>query len=163
MTSQPFGELSPAPAEALSIGKAAATYGLSTSTLRRLIKRKQLKAELRKGEKGQEYYFLASDLEALGYSKPESRAEVVQASRTTLELETSHAELAALRARIELLEAQKEGLSKEAALLRETLAETTENLRKAMDRIPLALPPAPPKKGLRKWISNAMNEGKPST
>jgi excisionase family DNA binding protein len=142
----PMGEL-PAVATGgtLTIAEACALFGVSDSTIRRAIKKGRLVAEHRKTDKGTEYVFTAAALEAAGYRKPAPNAvQVVETSANALALEEARRELAEAKAAAEVAAIRREYLERENARLVADLDEVKENLRKALDRIPVALPPAPP-------------------
>lgn len=160
--SKPLGELTggtvrPAeavgdkPTEALmSIREAAAAFGVSADTVRRLIKAEQrepgkgLRHTSRPSKRGDEYAIAPADLEALGYARPKAAAERVEEARRDLAAEEAARKVAAAETRAEVAALRAQFLEQRTADLEKQLAETSENLRKAIERIPLALPPAPP-------------------
>ena len=137
--------------EGLTITDAASAYGVSVSTLRRLIvgtkKNPTPKVPSVKvpGPKGVEYRIPPGALEALGYRLKETRAaEVVKGARAGLEAESLEARVRELEANLELERALREAATTEAELLRGNL----EDLRAALAKLPPALPPVEPR---RRW------------
>lgn len=159
--SKPLGELTgpqPRPGDAapaggaglVTIREAADLFGISADTVRRLIKAEQRKAGSglaavkRPSKRGDEYALAPADLEALGYKRLIGPAERVEEARRDLVAEEAASKVAAAQARAEVAALRAEFLERENARLSAQLSETSENLRQALARIPLALPPAPP-------------------
>lgn len=142
----PMGEL-PAVATGgnLTIAEACTLFGVSDSTIRRAIKKGRLVADQRKTDKGTEYFFTVAALEAAGYRRQAPNAvQTVEAASASLAVEELRRELTEAKAAAEVAAIRREYLERENARLTSDLDEVKENLRKALDRIPVALPPAPP-------------------
>jgi excisionase family DNA binding protein len=149
---KPLELAAPAP-QWVTIAEASALYGISDSTLRRAIRKGRLKAEQVKTERGPEWRFTMQAVEALGYSRKPAEvvptveavsAAEVKASASALALEEAQRRIADLTTRLEVNTVRGEFLERENARLTADLEDTKANLRKALDRIPLALPPAKP-------------------
>lgn len=123
--------------EGLTITEAATMYGLSVSTIRRLLKAGKVAGAAKVTlTKGAEYRIPRAGLEALGY-----REKVVVARSETIEART-YAQLQELSARVRDLEAtlELERVRREAAEGKaETLAANLEDLRSALSKLPPAL------------------------
>lgn len=137
-------------AEFITIAEASALFGVSDSTLRRAIRKDRLKAQQVKTERGPEWRFTVQAVEALGYRRKPAEvapteeavaAAKVQASASALALEEAQRRIADLSTRLEVNTVRSEYLERENARLVADLEEVKGNLRKALDRIPLALPP----------------------
>jgi predicted transcriptional regulator len=142
----------PAAAEAglMTIREAAEAFGVSPDTIRRAIKAEQkqagtgLKAVKRPSKRGDEYAVAPADLEAMGYTRPKPAGERVEEARRDLVAEENRRKLAEALSRAEVAALRAEYAEKRATELERQLSETADNLRRALDRIPLALPPAKP-------------------
>jgi DNA-binding transcriptional MerR regulator len=151
-TATPFGELTTATGTAtFTIAEACALFGVSDSTVRRGIREGRIEATQRTTERGPAWAITEAAMTAAGFTKvalnaPE-RTEVATAN-----LEAEQERLAKVQAEhaLEVARMRADFLERENARLTEEVTEVRENLRKALDRIPLALPPAPPAKGLRR-------------
>jgi predicted transcriptional regulator len=134
----------------MTIREAAAAYGVSPDTIRRDIKAEQqqagtgLKAVMRPSKRGDEYALAPADLEARGYKRQQSAGERVEEARRDLQAEEMAKELAKAQGRAEVAALRAEYAEKRAADLERQLTETTANLRLALERVPLALPPGKP-------------------
>lgn len=149
---KPLELAAPAP-ELITIAEASALFGVSDSTLRRAIRKERLKAVQVKTERGPEWRFTVQAVEALGYRRKPAEvaptveavnAAKVQASASALALEEAERRIADLSTRLEVNTVRSEYLERENARLIADLDEVKGNLRKALDRIPLALPPGKP-------------------
>jgi predicted transcriptional regulator len=136
--------------ELMTIRQAAEAFGVSPDTIRRAIKAEQkqpgtgLKAVKRPSKRGDEYALYPADLVAFGYKRKQSDGERVEEARRDLQAEEMARKLAEAQGRAEVAAARLEYLEKRAADLERQLAETATNLRLALERVPLALPPAKP-------------------
>jgi len=147
----PIGELTTTTGTAtFTIAEACTLFGVSDSTIRRAIKEGRLKAEQRPTERGPAYVISEAALLAAGFTKvalnaPE-RTEVAASN-----LEAEQARLAKMQAEhaLEVARIRSDFLERENARLLAEVTEVRENLKKALDRIPIALPPAPPSRMAR--------------
>jgi predicted transcriptional regulator len=134
----------------MTIREAAEAFGVSPDTIRRAIKAEQkqagtgLKAVKRPTKRGDEYAVAPSGLEALGYKRQQSAGERVEEARRDLAAEEMARKLADERTKAEVAALRAEYAEKRAADLERQLAETAANLRLALERVPLALPPGKP-------------------
>lgn len=130
--------------EGLSIPDAASAYGLSVSTLRRLLKQGKVSGAVKvPGPKGSEYRIPPASLEALGYKAKETRAgAVLTAARAGAEVEQLAGKVRELESLLEV-----ERLRREQAEERERLKDQqvtdlrtlSESLRVALEKLPPAL------------------------
>lgn len=164
-TAKPMGELTAATGTAtFTIAEACALFGVSDSTVRRGIREGRIAATQRPTERGPAWIITEAAMTAAGFTKvalnaPE-RTEVAAAN-----LEAEQDKVARLQAEhaLELARMRAEHLERENARLTQEVTEVRENLRKALDRIPLALPPAPPAKGLRRLFKRNGGPATPPT
>jgi DNA-binding transcriptional MerR regulator len=148
----PIGELTATTGSAtFTIAEVCALFGVSDSTVRRGIREGRIAATQKPTERGPAWAITEAAMIAAGFTKaalsaPE-RTEVAAAN-----LEAEQDKLARVQAEhaLEVARLRAEHLERENARLIEEVTEVRENLRKALDRIPLALPPAPPAKGLKR-------------
>jgi excisionase family DNA binding protein len=114
--------------EGLTVAEAASAYGLSTSSVRRLLSSGKLTAPKVPSPKGMEYRIAPASMEALGYkAKRTLSGVVVTEARANLELEqeiTAHTET---KRTLELEQVRREAAEKEASDLRESLASERAN------------------------------------
>ena len=134
MSNEEARMLNAAPTQWITIKEAAALFGISADTIRRGIKREQDKAgsglahEVRRSAKGSEYVVSSNAIEAAGYKRKVQPLD----DRTRVEVSTRDLEVEQLRAKnIELAN-------------KDEAARANENLRVLINRMPRALPPAPP-------------------
>ena len=164
-TATPFGELTASTGTAtLTIAEACALFGVSDSTVRRGIREGRITATQRPTERGMAWVITEAAMTAAGFTKvalnaPE-RTEVATAN-----LEAERERLAKMQAEhaLEVARMRADFLERENARLTVEVTEVRENLRKALDRIPLALPPAPPAKGLRRLLGRIGGPASPTT
>lgn len=142
----PLGELTTTTGTAtFTIAEACTLFGVSDSTIRRAIKEGRLKAEQRPTERGPAYVITEAALLAAGFTKAALNApERTEVAASNLEAE--QARLAKMQAEhaLEVARIRSDFLERENARLLAEVTEVRENLKKALDRIPIALPPAPP-------------------
>jgi excisionase family DNA binding protein len=143
---QPIAELpAKAGSQELTIAEACELYAVSDSTVRRGIRDGKIKAEQRATERGPQWVITSAAMEAAGYAKTElSAPERVEVARATLAAEQLERDKAAAELAAALATQRADFLERENARLVAENAEARENLRRALDRIPLALPPAKP-------------------
>ena len=114
--------------EGLTVAEAASAYGLSTSSVRRLLSSGKLTAPKVPSPKGMEYRIEPASMEALGYkAKRTLSGVVVTEARANLELEqeiTAHTET---KRTLELEQVRREAAEKEVSDLRESLASERAN------------------------------------
>ena len=132
--------------DGLTLTEAAAAYGVSVPTVRRLLKAGKLPGAVKvPGPKGIEYRIPAGSLEGLGYKPKQSQAgAVLTASRAGLEAELLGARVRELEASLETERVLRASAEKEAELLRANL----DDLRVALSKLPPVLEAAP---RARKW------------
>lgn len=150
-TSEPTRTVEPATeVEGLTIQEAASAYGISESTVRRLIKGKPPKVNAVKvpGAKGVEYRISPNALEALGYKvKVTQSGAVLTAARANLEAETLAAKVRDLQSSLEVEQIRREAAERRSADLEQSLSD----LREVIAKLPKALePPAPRRRWFRK-------------
>ena len=135
--------------EGLTVAEAASAYGLSISTLRRLLSARKVEGAAKvPGPKGTEYRIPPTGLEKLGYRAKETRAgAVLAAARASLEAEELTRRVSELEATLELERVRREAAEREAQRLSESLDDYRTNLAAALQRIPLQLE-APKKRKL---------------
>lgn len=138
----------PEPAEAvegLTVAEAASAYGLSVSTVRRLLSGGKIEGAAKvPGPKGTEYRIPPSGLEKLGYRAKETRAgAVLTAARASLESEQLARKVAELEASLELERVRRAAAEARSTDLESNLAD----LRAALAKLPAALE-APKRRGL---------------
>jgi hypothetical protein len=145
-TSAPFGELPAASgSQELTIAEACELYEVSDSTVRRGIRDGKIQATQRQTERGPAWVITSAAMEAAGYAKKALAApERVEVAKATAESQAAEAARVAAEHALQLAQLRADFLERENARLSSEVAEVRENLRKALDRIPLALPPAPP-------------------
>ena len=131
--------------EGLTVAEAASAYGLSVSTIRRLLSAGKVEGAAKvPGPKGTEYRIPPSGLEKLGYRAKETRAgAVLTAARASLEAEELTRRVSELEASLELERVRREAAEGRAELLESNL----EDLRSALSKLPPALE-APKKRKL---------------
>lgn len=137
--------------EGLTIQEAAAAYGLSSTTIRRLIapgkgKAPKLSALKVPGPKGVEYRIQPAALEVLGYkAKATQSGAILTAARANLEAETLAAKVRDLESTLEV-----ERIRREAAEQRsEDLTQSLADLREVIAKLPKALEAPAPR---RRWF-----------
>jgi hypothetical protein len=150
--STPMGELTTATGTAtFTIAEACALFGVSDSTVRRGIKEGRIAATQRTTERGMAWVITEAAMTAAGYAKTAlsapARTEVATAN---LEADTVRREKVEAEHALELARVRADFLERENARLLAEVTEVRDNLRKALDRIPLALPSPPAATGLRK-------------
>jgi excisionase family DNA binding protein len=141
----------------LTLTEAASAYGVSVTTVRRLVKSGKVPGVLVPGPKGEEYRVQAEALEALGYRLKETRdAEAVKVSRVTLEAEVLEGRVRDLETQLaherDLRQAAQALADERAARIADKEREATqaqEALREVLAKLPPALPPAAPR---RRWF-----------
>ena len=138
--------------EGLTIAEAASAFGLSVSTIRRLLKSgKILGAAKVPTPKGLEYRIPPSAFESLGYqAKATQSGAVLTAARASLEAEQLASEVRELKATLEMEKLKRE-LAEERERLKdqqiEDLRSFSDSLRTALEKLPAALE-APKRRGL---------------
>lgn len=142
VTSEPARTPEPSEAvEGLTIAEAASAYGLSVSSIRRLLKGTKdsppkLTAPKVPSPKGMEYRISPASLEALGYkAKRTLSGVVVTEARANLEAENLSARVKELEALLDLERVRREAKEREAALLEQSLTD----LRAVIEKLPKAL------------------------
>lgn len=125
----------------LTVAEAASAYGLSVSTIRRLLDKGKLRgAGKHPGPKGLEYRIPPGALEALGYAPKQTQSgAILTASRAEAETEQLRARVRELEASLETERLRREGAEQRAELLEGNVAD----LRMALDKLPRMLEPAP--------------------
>lgn len=138
--------------EGLTIAEAASAFGLSVSTVRRLLKAgKLIGAAKVPSPKGLEYRLPPSAFESLGYqAKASQSGAVLTAARASLEAEQLATKVKELEAILQLEKLKRE-LAEERERLKdqqiEDLRNFSESLRTALEKLPAALE-APKRRGL---------------
>ena len=129
--------------EGLTVAEAAAAYGLSVSTVRRLLSTGKLPGAAKvPGPKGSEYRIPPEALEGLGYRAKETRAgAVLTAARANLEAEELARRVTELEASLELERVLRQSAESRATDLEANLAD----LRTALAKLPAAI--EAPKRG----------------
>ena len=132
--------------EGLTVSEAATAFGLSVSTIRRLLKEGKVAGAAKvPGPKGSEYRIPPGALEALGYKvKATLGGAMLTTARASLEAEELAAKVARLEAALELERVRREAAEGKA----EALAANLEDLRTALAKLPAAL--EAPKR--RRWL-----------
>jgi len=146
LATAPLAELPAASgSQELTIAEACELYEVSDSTVRRGIRDGKIQATQRQTERGPAWVITAAAMEAAGYAKKELAApERVEVARATAESQAAEAARVAAEHALQLAQLRADFLERENTRLTSEVAEVRENLRKALDRIPLALPPAQP-------------------
>lgn len=127
--------------EGLTIAEAASGYGLSVSSIRRLIKKGNLSGAVKvPGPKGVTYRIPPASLEALGYKMKETQSgALLTAARANLEAEELAKKVKELEASLEV-ESMRRQLAEERERLKDEQIEDlrlfTETLRTALDKMP---------------------------
>ena len=129
----------------LSIAEACELYEVSDSTIRRGIRDGKIVATQRQTERGPAWVITAAAMEAAGYIRKQLAApERVEVAKAAAESQAAELARVAAEHALQLAQLRADYLERENARLTSEVAEVRENLRKALDRIPLALPPAQP-------------------
>lgn len=130
--------------EGLSTAEAATAYGLSVSTVRRLISKGKLTGIVKVSTaKGVEYRIPPASLEALGYTaKATQSGALLNAARANLEAEQLAAKVSSLEATLALEVVRRESAETELVAVRENL----NDLREALAKLPKVLE-APKRRG----------------
>ena len=137
--------------EGLTVQEAASAYGLSESTVRRLVapgkgKTPKVAAAKVTGPKGVEYRIPPAALEALGYKvKVTQSGAVLTAARANLEAETLAAKVRDLESTLEVERIRREAAEQRSADLTQSLAD----LREVIAKLPKALEAPAPR---RRWF-----------
>jgi excisionase family DNA binding protein len=131
--------------QGLTIAEAATAYGVSSSTLFRLIKKGKLTGVAKvPGAKGGEYRIPGESLEALGYTpKATQGGALLNAARANLEAEELSKKVSALEATLALEVVRRESAETELVAVRENL----NDLREVLAKLPAQLE-APKKRKL---------------
>jgi excisionase family DNA binding protein len=131
--------------EGLTIAEAATAYGVSVSSIRRLISKGKLSGVAKvPGSKGAEYRIPGEALEALGYKpKATQGGALLSAARANLEAEELTKKVTALEATLALEVVRRESAETELVAVRENL----NDLREVIAKLPAQLE-APKKRGL---------------
>lgn len=123
--------------EGLTVTDAASAFGVSVSTIRRLLKSGKLAGVLVPGPKGSEYRVSGDDLAALGYTPRETAGGArLTAARASLEAEELGVRVSQLETALELERVKREAAEAKA----EVLAQSIEDLRLVISKLPAALP-----------------------
>ena len=137
--------------EGLTIQEAAAAYGVSTTTIRRLIapgkgKAPKLSAVKVTGPKGVEYRIQPAALESLGYkAKATQSGAILTAARANLEAESLAVKVRDLESTLEVERIRREAAEQRSADLTQSLAD----LREVIAKLPKALEAPAPR---RRWF-----------
>ena len=128
----------------LTVAEAATAYGLSVSSIRRLISKGKLTGVAKvPGVKGSEYRIPPDSLEALGYTpKATQSGALLNAARANLEAEELAKKVSALEATLALEVVRRESAETELVAVRENL----NDLREVLAKLPAQLE-APKKRG----------------
>lgn len=123
--------------EGLSVAEAATAFGLSVSTIRRLLKEGKVAGAAKvPGPKGSEYRLPPGSMEALGYKvKATLGGAMLTTARASLEAEELAAKVASLEASLELERVRRQAAEDKA----ETLSASLDDLRTALSKLPPAL------------------------
>lgn len=138
--------------EGLTIAEAAAAFGISVTSVRRLLSKGKLAGAAKiPGPKGVTYRIPSAAFEALGYTPKETQSgALLTAARANLEAEELSRKVKELEATLEL-ERLKRELSEERERLKdqqiEDLRNFSESLRTALEKLPSALE-APKRRGI---------------
>jgi len=154
-TSEPARTPEPAAeVEGLTVQEAASAYGLSESTVRRLVapgkgKTPKVSAAKVTGPKGVEYRIPPAALEALGYKvKVTQSGAVLTAARANLEAETLAVKVRELESSLEVEKIRREAAEQRSADLTQSLSD----LREVIAKLPKALEPVKTK---RRWFKKS--------
>ena len=131
--------------EGLTIAEAATAYGLSVSSIRRLLKNGKIVGAAKvPGSKGVEYRIPPSSLEGLGYSaKATQSGAILSAARANLEAEELARKVKDLESSLALEVVRRESAEKQL----EAVTANLDDLREALAKIPRQLE-APKKRKL---------------
>ncbi len=131
--------------EGLSIAEAATAYGLSVSSIRRLLKAGKIPGAAKvPGSKGSEYRLPPEGLEALGYIPKETQSgAILTAARANLEAEELARKVKDLESSLALEVVRRESAEKQL----EAVTSNLDDLREALAKIPRQLE-APKKRKL---------------
>jgi ribosomal protein S6 len=131
--------------EGLTIAEAATAYGLSVSSIRRLLKKGEILGAAKiPGAKGVEYRIPPHGLESLGYKLKETQSgAILTAARANLEAEELARKVKELENVLALEVVRRESAEKQLEAVNSNLAD----LREALARIPKQIE-APPKRRL---------------
>lgn len=153
-TAKPMGELTATTGTAtFTIAEVCALFGVSDSTVRRGIREGRIAATQRPTERGPAWAITEAAMTAAGFTKAAlSAPERTEVAAANLEAEADKLARVQAEHALEVARLRADYLERENARLLSEVTEVRENLRKALDRIPLALPPAPPAKGLRRLL-----------
>lgn len=134
--------------EGLTVAEAATAFGISVSTIRRLLREGKVAGAAKvPGPKGSEYRLPPGSLEALGYRVKETLGgAMLTTARASLEAEELAAKVAGLEASLELERVRRQAAEEKA----EALAANLDDLRTALAKLPAAL--EAPKR--RRWLGN---------
>ncbi len=136
-----------------TIAEVCALFGVSDSTVRRGITSGRIEATQRATERGNAWVITEAAMTAAGYAKTALRApERTEVATANLEADTIRREKVEAEHALELARVRAEYLERENARLLQEVTEVRDNLRKALDRIPLALPSPPTATGLRRLL-----------
>ena len=132
--------------EGLSVEEAATAYGLSVSTIRRLLKAGKITGAAKVSQShGSAYRIPATALEALGYAmKATQSGAILTAQRANLEAEELTAKVATLEASLELARVRMEA----AEARSEQLEANVNDLRTALAKLPNAIEAPSPRRRL---------------
>lgn len=134
--------------DGFTITEAATAYGVSVSTVRRLLKAGKIPGARKiPGPKGEEYRIPADALGSLGYSMTTHPTATVIGARADAEVEDLRRRLAEAEARADRLALERDAKAREVELL----TGSVEDLRSALRKLPDALPPAPQDARRRWW------------
>ena len=124
--------------EGLTITEAASLFGVSISTIRRLLKAGVLAGAVKvPSPKGVEHRIPPAALEARGYKRQGSLVgAVLNAAQANAQAEQLAVKVRELEAALELERARREAAENESRLLERSLSD----LREALSRLPAALP-----------------------
>jgi len=134
-----------------TIAEACALFGVSDSTVRRGISAGRIVATQRMTERGLAWVITEAAMSAAGYVKTALNAPArTEVATANLEADTVRREKVEAVHALALARVRSDFLERENARLLQEVTEVRDNLRKALDRIPLALPSPPAATGLRR-------------
>lgn len=150
--STPIGELTTTTGTAtFTIAEVCALFGVSDSTVRRGITSGRIAATQRMTERGNAWVISEAAMSAAGYVKTALNAPArTEVATANLEADTVRREKVEAEHALALARVRSDFLERENARLLQEVTEVRDNLRKALDRIPLALPSPPAATGLRR-------------
>jgi hypothetical protein len=127
--------------EGLTLAEAASAYGLSVSSVRRLISKGKLSGAVKvPTPKGASYRIPPASLEALGYTMKETQSgAILTAARANLEAEELARKVKELEARLQLEEVRRESAEERERIKDQQITDLrifSDSLRDALEKMP---------------------------